>query len=168
MSRTEQFRCHRIPPRARRFRDRRYRCDDHSAGRLAARFYGQLVYVGVARSAVDSGVHCEDCIESSGIFERRRISRSACWRKISGPCPACLLRKSADKFAQVAWHARHTGAPVMDGAAASFDCDTHDVVDAGDHIILIGRVVDFTHTSSTPLGYCRGAYVDFSLSNTQL
>jgi len=72
--------------------------------------------------------------------------------------------KAPDKFAQVAWRARVTGAPVMDGAAASFDCATHDVVDAGDHIILIGRVVDFVHTASSPLGYCRGAYVNFSLS----
>ncbi|WP_109482756.1 flavin reductase family protein [Paraburkholderia sp. C35] len=76
--------------------------------------------------------------------------------------------KAADKFAQVAWCARTTGAPVMDGAAASFDCTTHQVVDAGDHIILIGRVVDFVHTSSSPLGYCRGAYVNFSLSQDAL
>ena len=76
--------------------------------------------------------------------------------------------KSADKFAQVEWHARSTGAPLMSGAAASFDCRTHEVVDAGDHIILIGRVVDFTHTTSSPLGYCRGAYVNFSLSQDAL
>ncbi|QCP51368.1 flavin reductase family protein [Trinickia violacea] len=76
--------------------------------------------------------------------------------------------KAADKFAQVAWRARVTGAPVMDGAAASFDCTTHEVIDAGDHIILLGRVVDFAHTSSTPLGYCRGAYVNFSLSQDAL
>jgi flavin-dependent trigonelline monooxygenase, reductase component len=76
--------------------------------------------------------------------------------------------KSPDKFAQVAWRARATGAPVMDGAAATFDCTTHDVVDAGDHIILIGRVVDFVHTNSTPLGYCRGAYVNFALSQDAL
>ncbi|MCO4880532.1 flavin reductase family protein [Paraburkholderia caribensis] len=76
--------------------------------------------------------------------------------------------KAADKFAQVAWCARTTGAPVMDGAAANFDCTTHEVVDAGDHVILIGRVVDFVHTSSSPLGYCRGAYVNFSLSQDAL
>jgi flavin-dependent trigonelline monooxygenase, reductase component len=76
--------------------------------------------------------------------------------------------KSADKFAQVDWHARVTGAPLMNGAAASFDCRTHDVVDAGDHIILIGRVVDFAHTTSSPLGYCRGAYLNFSLSQEAL
>lgn len=72
--------------------------------------------------------------------------------------------KAPDKFSQVAWHARVTGSPVMDGAAASFDCTTHEMVDAGDHIILIGRVLDFIHTQSSPLGYCRGAYVNFSLS----
>ncbi|MGF6595404.1 flavin reductase (DIM6/NTAB) family NADH-FMN oxidoreductase RutF [Paraburkholderia sp. GAS448] len=84
------------------------------------------------------------------------------------PVSGVFASKSADKFAQVAWHARRTGSPVMDGAAASFDCETHQVVDAGDHIILIGRVVDFTHSSATPLGYCRGAYVDFSLSQEAL
>ncbi|SAL83603.1 oxygenase [Caballeronia arvi] len=76
--------------------------------------------------------------------------------------------KAADKFAQVEWHARTTGAPLMTGAAASFDCRTHQVVDAGDHIILIGRVVEFTHTSSSPLGYCRGAYVNFGLTQEAL
>jgi flavin reductase (DIM6/NTAB) family NADH-FMN oxidoreductase RutF len=84
------------------------------------------------------------------------------------PVSGVFASKSADKFAQVAWHPQRTGSPVMDGAAASFDCETHQVVDAGDHIILIGRVVDFTHSSATPLGYCRGAYVDFSLSQEAL
>ncbi|MEC5409685.1 flavin reductase family protein [Paraburkholderia sp. MPAMCS5] len=76
--------------------------------------------------------------------------------------------KSPEKFAQVAWRACATGAPVIDGAAASFDCRTHQVVDAGDHIVLIGRVVDFLHSSASPLGYCRGAYVNFSLSQDAL
>ncbi|WP_244306319.1 flavin reductase [Paraburkholderia lacunae] len=85
-------------------------------------------------------------------------------RSVSG----VFASKSADKFAQVAWHARQTGSPLIDGAAASFDCETHQVVDAGDHIILIGRVVAFANTSATPLGYCRGAYVDFRLSQEAL
>ena len=84
------------------------------------------------------------------------------------PVSGVFASKAADKFSQVAWQKRTTGAPVIDNAAASFDCTTHDVVDAGDHIILIGRVVDFVHTSSSPLGYCRGAYVNFSLSQDAL
>lgn len=76
--------------------------------------------------------------------------------------------KAADKFEQVAWHQGQTGSPIIDGAAAWFDCETHQVVEAGDHIILIGRVVDFANTTASPLGYGRGAYLTFSLSQDAL
>ncbi|MDC7713667.1 flavin reductase [Vogesella sp. LYT5W] len=76
--------------------------------------------------------------------------------------------KAADKFEQVAWHQGVTGSPIIDGAAAWFDCVTHQLVDAGDHIILIGRVVDFSNTAASPLGYGRGAYLTFSLSQDAL
>ncbi len=85
-------------------------------------------------------------------------------RSVSG----VFASKSVDKFAQVAWHVRRTGSPLINDAAAVFDCETHQVVDAGDHIILIGRVVGFAHSSATPLGYCRGAYVDFGLPQQAL
>lgn len=84
------------------------------------------------------------------------------------PVSGVFASKSPDKFAQVAWRARATGAPVIEGASAGFDCSTHQVVDAGDHFILIGRVVDFFHSNASPLGYCRGAYVNFSLSQDAL
>lgn len=70
----------------------------------------------------------------------------------------------ADKYAATSWQARTTGSPVLDGVAAWLDCVTHDLVDAGDHLVLIGRVVDFDHSDTPPLGYCRGAYVSFGLS----
>ncbi len=47
--------------------------------------------------------------------------------------------------------------------AAWFDCRRHDVVDAGDHIILVGRVVGFDERAVNPLGYCKGAHVTFGL-----
>jgi hypothetical protein len=53
---------------------------------------------------------------------------------------------------------------VIAGSAAWFDCRRHQVVDAGDHLILIGEVVGFDHSTASPLGYCRGAYLTFSLS----
>lgn len=76
--------------------------------------------------------------------------------------------KSPDKFEQVAWREAHTGSPVIDGSAAWFDCESYQVVDAGDHIILIGKVVDFGYSEAGPLGYCRGAYLTFSLSQDAL
>ncbi|WP_352605503.1 alpha/beta fold hydrolase [Mesorhizobium sp. M0488] len=72
--------------------------------------------------------------------------------------------KAADKFASVAWRPGQTGSPLLDGSVAAFDCDMERLVEAGDHSILIGRVRDFSHNSSPPLGYCRGAYVAPGLS----
>jgi flavin reductase (DIM6/NTAB) family NADH-FMN oxidoreductase RutF len=72
--------------------------------------------------------------------------------------------KAADKFERAAWRVGPAGSPVIDGAAAWFDCRRHQLVDAGDHVILIGEVIGFDHSTASPLGYCRGAYLTFSLS----
>lgn len=70
-----------------------------------------------------------------------------------------FARPSDDRFAAVAWAPGPHGSPVLEGAAAWFDCATHEIVDAGDHAILIGRVEAFTDAGSNGLGYARGAYV---------
>jgi flavin reductase (DIM6/NTAB) family NADH-FMN oxidoreductase RutF len=69
--------------------------------------------------------------------------------------------RGADKFADVVWRAELTGAPVLSGSAAWFDCRTHEIVPAGDHLILIGRVAAFGDRDAAPLGYWRGAYVHY-------
>lgn len=71
--------------------------------------------------------------------------------------------KAADKFAQAAWRPGPAGSPIIDDVSAWFDCQRHQVVDAGDHMILIGRVVGFKERPANPLGYCRGAHVTFGL-----
>jgi flavin reductase (DIM6/NTAB) family NADH-FMN oxidoreductase RutF len=73
--------------------------------------------------------------------------------------------RGADKFASVVWSARVTGAPLIDGAVARFDCLTERILPAGDHVILLGRVVAFDSTRDEPLGYCRGAYVSFGFDS---
>ncbi|MDR6953957.1 flavin reductase (DIM6/NTAB) family NADH-FMN oxidoreductase RutF/pimeloyl-ACP methyl ester carboxylesterase [Ancylobacter sp. 3268] len=77
---------------------------------------------------------------------------------------ALFASKSPDKFAQSRWHPGPAGSPVIDEASAWFDCTRHEVVEAGDHVILIGRVAGFGASESAPLGYYRGAYVDFALA----
>lgn len=76
--------------------------------------------------------------------------------------------RSADKFSAVGWRKERTGSPILDGAAAWLDCELHDTVDAGDHVILIGRVLAFDHAPANPLGYCRGNYVNFGLAREAL
>lgn len=68
-----------------------------------------------------------------------------------------------DRFSHVEWRTGPAGHPVFEQAAAWLDCRRHDLVDAGDHVIMIGRVVGYHHTVQPPLGYSRGTYVSASL-----
>ncbi len=52
-----------------------------------------------------------------------------------------------EEFADVPTHAGPTGAPLLDGAAAWLDCELHDVLPGGDHVLVLGRVV---HTAIAP------------------
>ncbi len=71
--------------------------------------------------------------------------------------------KRPDKFAAVSWHGSPQGQPIITGALAWFDCARREVVDAGDHIILLGAIRDFAAREANPLGYARGGYVTLGL-----
>lgn len=47
-----------------------------------------------------------------------------------------------DKFADVAWHKGKSGSPVLDTAVAYIDCKLETIVEAGDHRIVLGEVID--------------------------
>ncbi|MDX2266308.1 MAG: flavin reductase family protein [Hyphomicrobiales bacterium] len=76
--------------------------------------------------------------------------------------------KAPDKFNSIAWRIGVGGSPLFDEVAAWFDCKTASTVEAGDHIILIGEIVDFGQTGANPLAYCRGGYVSLGLSQSVL
>lgn len=73
--------------------------------------------------------------------------------------------KSADRFAAVRWRESAQGWPIIEDASAWFDCVVHDRVAAGDHDVLIGRVVDFDVSARNGLGYARGGF--FTLGAAQ-
>lgn len=66
--------------------------------------------------------------------------------------------KQADKFEQVSWHDGEQSSPILDDVVAWFECSRHRIVDAGDHIILIGKVEQYHHQDKTPLGYGTNGY----------
>ena len=51
-----------------------------------------------------------------------------------------FARRGIDRFEGTAWRPGLTGAPVIDGAAAVFECSPHGQHEAGDHIVFVGRV----------------------------
>ena len=63
-----------------------------------------------------------------------------------------------DRFDGVSWKKAASGAPLLDGALAKFDCKVEQIIDGGDHIILIGRVTDIEQQDGKPLLYHGGAY----------
>ncbi len=66
-----------------------------------------------------------------------------------------------DRFARVTWSDDIHGIPVIDGAIAQFSCSTHHIMPAGDHIVLMGQVRDFSQRDALGLGYSAGRF--FSL-----
>lgn len=71
--------------------------------------------------------------------------------------------KRPDKFDVATWHAGPFGNPIIDGAAAWFDCARYQVIDTGDHIILMGYIEAFSYSDANPLGYARGGYITLGL-----
>jgi 3-hydroxy-9,10-secoandrosta-1,3,5(10)-triene-9,17-dione monooxygenase reductase component len=72
-----------------------------------------------------------------------------------------FARTGTDKWAGVEW--RHTGAgnPALEGALLWLDCDIWAEHDAGDHLIVLGRVREISsleQPSAGPLLYYKGRY----------
>ncbi len=71
--------------------------------------------------------------------------------------------RAPDKFDHCAWTPGPADMPLIDGALAQFTCARHQLVDAGDHLILIGRVEHFATAEGQPLGYFRGNYFSIGI-----
>ena len=69
-----------------------------------------------------------------------------------------FARPVPDRFAGIDWQPGPHGAPLLPDVAAWFDCTPHQIVEAGDHTILIGRIEAFNATAAPGLGYYRGTY----------
>jgi flavin reductase (DIM6/NTAB) family NADH-FMN oxidoreductase RutF len=63
-----------------------------------------------------------------------------------------------ERFEGVSWQPGASGAPILDGVLASFECERAKTVEAGDHVILIGRVVQMAMRPGAPLVYFGSGY----------
>lgn len=74
-----------------------------------------------------------------------------------------FARSGVDKFAGVGHEASpSTGAPLLDGALAWIDCRLEAVHEGGDHLIVVGRVLDLGFAGEgRPLLFFRGGYGRF-------
>jgi len=107
-------------------------------------------------------------VESSS-WIRMQESNSFCVNILTaGQQDLCMTMasKDDDKFAGVDWEAGITGSPVLAGSLAWIECEHEGFHRAGDHDIVIGRVVSLrTHTSdddSEPMLFFKGGFGTFS------
>jgi flavin reductase (DIM6/NTAB) family NADH-FMN oxidoreductase RutF len=73
--------------------------------------------------------------------------------------------RTVDKLASIPWRPGKTGAPLLTDALAHFDCRLVSDIDAGDHRLVLGRVVDGAIVSAAgdPLLYAQTGDLDMSV-----
>ena len=69
-----------------------------------------------------------------------------------------FARPVEDRFAAVDWRKGPNGCPIFSQVAAWFECSKQDLIEAGDHVIMVGRVTAFENSGLNGLGYARGGY----------
>lgn len=75
-------------------------------------------------------------------------------------CTAILQSKTA--ISKVPTHLSHCGMPIIEGALATFECNLEATHDAGDHVIIVGRVTKAHHGGGDPLVFHGGKYGAFT------
>lgn len=72
-----------------------------------------------------------------------------------GDICSLFAMKGTDRFGSCEWKTSEHGLPIISGALGVLQCKTHQVVEAGDHSILIGEVIDIVSEQKDPLLYHR-------------
>lgn len=71
-----------------------------------------------------------------------------------------FARRGVHRFGAGQWIDDADGIPMLEEACANFSCLLEADVDAGDHVILLGRITGFRSVPDrAPLQYLRGRYV---------
>lgn len=72
--------------------------------------------------------------------------------------------KAEDKFAEIGWKRTGNDCPLIDGVLAYIDCTIEQVIESGDHYIVIGAVTDLdVRHEGGPLLFFRGGYGRFTV-----
>ncbi len=74
------------------------------------------------------------------------------------------IASPGDKFAGVEYTVSDHGLPILAGAMVSIECRLESVIEAGDHWLVLGRVLglEATRKDTNPLLFFRGAYGGFA------
>ncbi len=151
--------------------------DVESFKRVMGCFATGVAIVSSIEDAVPVGFTCQSVVSLSldpPLIALAPAKSSTSWPRIARAGSFCvsvlsegqaeLARRFAvsggDKFTGVEWSPGATGAPVIAGSLAWVDCHLELIHDAGDHEIVMGRVVEMGEgeAGGLPLLYFRSSY----------
>lgn len=73
-----------------------------------------------------------------------------------------FAKKGVDRFADVPYTTSLSGSPILPDVLGYFECEVYDRHQAGDHLIVVGRVLDGKVFDGNPLLFVRGQYKTLS------
>lgn len=96
---------------------------------------------------------------SAKIFEQAEYFAINVLSENQVPTSNRFAGRGEDKFKDVSYTAGLGGIPLLEGCGAQFECKTWNVYEGGDHLIIVGEVMNYSHNDSkTPLVFSRGSY----------
>jgi flavin reductase (DIM6/NTAB) family NADH-FMN oxidoreductase RutF len=69
-----------------------------------------------------------------------------------------FARSGHDRFSGMEWYAGETGVPILPGMLATLECEVTQMVEAGDHVVVIGAALHATWRDGQPLVYFNSSY----------
>lgn len=104
---------------------------------------------------------------TSNSYARLRTSKHFCVNILAADQQEICDRfasRAQDKFEGVRWEPAAHGSPILIGAVGWIECEVVQELDGGDHMIVVGRVLDLAVPRPTlPLLFFQGGYGRFAL-----
>lgn len=127
--------------------------EGHWAGFTANSFASVSLDPPLILMCIGHEASCLPALEASGVFainvlhvDQEHLSRQ-------------FTAKNRDRFEGLKPEVWKSGAPVIPGCMANFDCETHHAFDAGDHRVFVGKVLKVGYDPDhEPLVFLRGGY----------
>ncbi|MFA8438571.1 flavin reductase family protein [Pueribacillus sp. YX66] len=100
------------------------------------------------------------CIDkNSGSIETFKITNKFAVNILAGnqkeACWVFASRNETDRFAKVNWELSSNDLPILNDVFGVLECKKVDEIDAGDHMILIGEVINLQKNDTDPMLYFR-------------
>ncbi len=104
--------------------------------------------------------------KDSGTWERIARSGGYCVNVLGADqldLSNSFLDREKDPFEDLSWRPGPSGSPILEGTLAHIDCAVGEIVDAGDHYIVIGKVLELNagDSDASPLLFFQGGYGQF-------